>query len=535
MSSPRVASVGAVSGGHPCTVAAGAEALRAGGNAVDAVVAAALAATVCEPLLTGLAGGGLFTVRTPEGRVEVVEGFSAFPGLEHGLIPGEFDAIRIDYGPLDQAFHVGRGSVAVPGAAAVIEALWRRHGRLPLAALVAPALELVEQGYIATRTNAVVASALERIVRTDSRGPSQFYRDGQLPKAGERLGRGAMREALRIFGEDGAQPFIDGAPARALAEACGPPAGSLSLRDLAAFKPEVRRPIEVPYLGATIHLPPPPCVGGALIAFGLGVLARLHGHLDDGLLAAARILVMDETERARREGFDHDPFSPDALVHLLDPARADAVAERVYKRVLTLPRGLGSPASPPGNPLGNTTHVSAVDAEGLAVSWTSSNGETAGRLWPGLDIPLNNFLGEADLHPLGFHRGRPGARLRTMMSPTVVTWPDGGVVALGTGGANRIRTTMLQVLHHLCSGQTLRDAVTAPRVHVEGGVVSVESARSERGAVEVGAAMGFGVAEFAEPHLYFGGVHAVARGADGRLDAVGDSRRDGAAVVLEER
>lgn len=531
---PRSA-LGAVAAGHRATAEAGAWALRKGGNAADAVLCGALAATVCEPLLTGLAGGGLFTLAEPGRPPSVLEGFSAFPGLEGGLLPGEFHPVRIDYGPLDQAFHVGLGAVAVPGAAEVLDALFRRHGRLPRAQLVEPALRLADEGWVATRTSAVVYAALEQIVRTDAHAASVLLPVG-LPSRGDLVSGRWARRSLELFAEGGAEPFRSGPAARALVEACAPPRASLSPADLGAFEALPRDPIRLSYRGATIHLPPPPCVGGALIAFGIELFHRLAARVDAGGFLPVALLVQAATEEARRLGFDHDPFRQGAVSDLLDAARLDAVAAELSARLDSA--GLAAPpppapAPPPGNPLGNTTHISAVDAEGFAVAWTSSNGETAGALWPGLDIPLNNFLGEADLHPLGFHRGTPGTRLRTMMSPTVVTWPDGAVCALGTGGANRIRTTMLSVLHHLCSGEALARAVDAPRVHVERGTASIEDAPNNARSVSAARALGFEVAPFDGPHLYFGGVHAVARDAEGRFSAVGDARRDGHALVVE--
>ncbi len=109
---------GAAAGGHPATVAAAGEVLMAGGNAMDAAVAAALAAGVCEPLLMGLGGGMIATIREgATGRVFVLDAFSPFPGRDHGLDPREFEAIRVEYGPTFQIFHAGRGSAAVPTVA----------------------------------------------------------------------------------------------------------------------------------------------------------------------------------------------------------------------------------------------------------------------------------------------------------------------------------------------------------------------------------------------------------------------------------
>jgi len=178
-----------------------------------------------------------------------------------------------------------------------------------------------------------------------------------------------------------------------------------------------------------------------------------------------------------------------------------------------------------------TTHLSIADADGNLASLTLSNGEGSSYVLPGSGIMLNNMLGEEDLHPSGFHRLPPGVRLASMMAPAIVSLPDGGQIALGSGGSNRIRSAILQVLvNRLDFNMGLESAVIAPRLHLEGDHLSVEKGFSDAALRALEDAWP-GVEQWPEPNLYFGGVHAVERLASGEFCAMGDPRRGGAVAI----
>ena len=148
---------------------------------------------------------------------------------------------------------------------------------------------------------------------------------------------------------------------------------------------------------------------------------------------------------------------------------------------------------------------------------------------------LNNMLGEQDLNPDGFHRWEPGIRLASMMAPSVATMADGGLTALGSGGSNRIRTAIFQVLVNLIDqGMTLEQAVDAPRLHVEHGVANAEGGLGEacREALALAAdPFADSVMDWPRHNLFFGGVPAVSRDESGAMSAAGDPRRGGATSV----
>ncbi len=178
-----------------------------------------------------------------------------------------------------------------------------------------------------------------------------------------------------------------------------------------------------------------------------------------------------------------------------------------------------------------TTHISVVDADGNLASLTLSNGEGSAYVLPGTGIMLNNMMGEEDLNPAGFHRLPPGVRLASMMTPAIVSLEDGGRIALGSGGSNRIRSAILQVLANMFEyGMGLEDAVTAPRLHLENNHLSIEKGFSDA-ALAVLEAEWPGTEQWQESNLFFGGVHAVRRFSDGKFSAAGDPRRGGSVAI----
>jgi len=178
-----------------------------------------------------------------------------------------------------------------------------------------------------------------------------------------------------------------------------------------------------------------------------------------------------------------------------------------------------------------TTQISVADAEGNLASLTLSNGEGSSYVLPGSGIMMNNMLGEEDLNPGGFHRVPPGIRLASMMTPTIACLADGAQIALGSGGSNRIRSAILQVLTNVLEfDMSLEGAVNAPRLHLERSHLSVESGFSSA-ALEGLEAEWPGMKRWPGTNLFFGGVHAVARLPNGEFRAAGDPRRGGAVAI----
>ncbi|MFO7539406.1 MAG: gamma-glutamyltransferase, partial [Chloroflexota bacterium] len=180
----------------------------------------------------------------------------------------------------------------------------------------------------------------------------------------------------------------------------------------------------------------------------------------------------------------------------------------------------------------STSHLSVVDGDGLAVSLTTTAGESARYVVPGTGYIPNNMMGEADLHPNGFHSRPAGQRIPTMMTPVIVLKNGKTRLVLGSGGSIRIRSAIMQALSNLLDYRmTLHDAVNTARVHVENGALQCE-AGFDPAAVDQLAAMGYPVNRWPTRSIYFGGVHSVARTENGHLDAAGDNRRGGSTAVV---
>jgi gamma-glutamyltranspeptidase/glutathione hydrolase len=175
--------------------------------------------------------------------------------------------------------------------------------------------------------------------------------------------------------------------------------------------------------------------------------------------------------------------------------------------------------------------MSVIDGAGNVASMTVSNGEGCGRILPRTGIMLNNMLGEQDLNPHGFHRWRADERMTSMMAPSLVLFRDGRRVATGSGGSNRIRTAVLQVLVNLIDfGMSPEAAVRQPRLHVEDGLLSIE------GGLDAGVVDGLCQRwprheRWDTLNLFFGGAHTVVEGPHG-LAGVGDSRRGGVCRIV---
>jgi gamma-glutamyltranspeptidase/glutathione hydrolase len=489
--------LGVIAAGHEATAEVGAEVLRAGGNAVDAALAAMLASFACEPLLTGPGAGGYMLVVPPGDEPVLLDFFVEAPG--RGADPAaraELIPITVSFGDAVQVFNIGAASVGSYGTPAGICAASARFGRVPLSELVAPAAALARDGVRVTELQAYLFEILRDIVLSTPECGAVFAPDGRLPGAGDTVRQPELADALERLAAEGPAPFYRGDIAAAIVDWVLERGGMLTAEDLAAFEVIDRRPIEVSYRGRTVLTNPPPSAGGILIARALGWLDE-DGSSPD----VERLVEVMETIQAER--------TPEFLSGLDDPEFVQ--------------RFLGT------GPLGSTTHIAVLDAEGWACSVTCSNGSCSGVVVPGTGIHLNNMLGEQDLNPLGFHRHPPGRRLPSMMAPTIVLRDGIPELVLGSAGSNRIRSAILQtILRVVDGGLRAGAAVEAPRVHFEDGVVYAEPG-VDTTALEQAARP---IARFREPNLFFGGVQAVERDDAGGFWGGGDPRRGGAAITV---
>jgi gamma-glutamyltranspeptidase/glutathione hydrolase len=486
---------GVVAAGHPLTAQAGVEALHAGGNAVDAAVAAMLTSFVTESLLTGLGAGGHMLVAGPPALgVEPVllDFFVAAPTRLNDGSEAELSAVEVSFGDAAQVFHVGPSSCGVYGMPAGVCAAMDRWGSLPLEQLAAPAAVLARSGVEINHAQAYVVEILAELLLSTPESRAVWAPEGRLLGEGETVRNLDLGEALLRLAREGAEPFYRGEVASSVCSWLAAHGGSLSPADLAGYQAIEREPVRIGYRDRQILTNPPPSAGGTLLAYSLGLLDAATSPPPLSEIVAAMAAAQSERSAEFLDGLAEEGF---------------------------LERFLSSR-------LGSTTHISVIDSEGLACSVTATNGEGSGVIVPGTGIHLNNVMGEQDLNPLGFHRYPAGRRMPSMMAPSIVM-RDGAVeLVVGSAGSNRIRSAILQTIVAVVDhGLGAASAVQAPRVHFEDGVVFAEPGIELDELDPTIPTVRFGAL-----NLFFGGAQAALR-RDGVLSGAGDPRRGGEAVL----
>lgn len=497
---------GVVAAGHPTTAETGARVLREGGNAVDAAVAAVLASFTLESAMTGLGAGG-FMIVGGSGRSPVLfDFFVAAPGIGGHARTGELEPVPVHFDEVtSQVFNAGAASCGVPGMAAGLEAALERFGSIPMAELAGPAITLAREGAPLNRQQAYVLRILEPIYTSTAEVRAIYAPEGHYPGEGDVFRFPDLAVALERLGQEGASSIYSGEVAGEIESYVVERGGTLSSQDLGAYRVIEREPVSARYRNREILTNPPPSAGGILIVRSLSLL-ELIGR--SGTVEVVE--VMDMANRARAGEF---------VERLEEPGFAD-----LFLSEESLGQALASDER-----LGSTTHLSAIDSDGLCASVTCSNGTGSGMVVPGTGIHLNNMLGEEDLNPLGFHRHRPGARIGSMMSPTLVLDGVEVVAGLGSAGSNRIRSAILQtIVNLLAHSMSPQEAVDAPRVHVENELLQAEPGVDPEALARLAEA-GLDVFRWSERNLFFGGVQIVTRDpGSGAFAGGGDPRRGGA-------
>ncbi|MGI9292814.1 MAG: gamma-glutamyltransferase, partial [Pseudomonadales bacterium] len=342
---------------------------------------------------------------------------------------------------------------------------------------------------------------------------------GRLVEEGDALLQPELASAIDALSREGVRLFYEGEMAAGIVDLCQQGGGYLSHADLRQYQVIQREPLQARYRDAVLHTNPPPSSGGILIAFALDMLEQFAlKEIDYGSVEYLQLLatVMEQTNAARLDYLAEQERGE--ATHLLDLGYLEKYRAQVAGRA-RCQRG--------------TSHISVMHGAGNIASMTVSNGEGCGHLLPGTGIMLNNILGEEDLNPNGFHQWQPNQRMTSMMSPALLQLPNGKAVALGSGGSNRIRTAILQVVLNLVDfGMPPEQAVTAARIHFETGHLNIEPGFASE--TIKGLQDAFPDNEcWAALNLFFGGVHSVEWDGE-KFHGVGDPRRGGVGLVVEE-
>ena len=516
---------GAVAAGHRLTCNTAADILRAGGNAFDAAIGGFFTACVTEPVLASLGGGGFLFARNGAGQNQVYDFFTHTPGHNPAATSRnddiDFHPVTVDFGAVRQEFHIGFGTCAVPGTVRGMFAVHRHLATLPLRELIQPAVELARAGATVNPFQSWLLELVSPIYRTESALPlfESPNHPGKLLQPEDIFYNPQLADVLEALSREGDALFYQGEIATRIVEQCRQ-GGCLTGEDLKEYQVYRRAPLEIPYHGHRLLINPPPSAGGLLIGFGIELLK--HANFSGNSFAwgsEVHINALIETMRATSEARSRH-FCDGANEALLEPGLL------AQYRKLVLNRAHASRG---------TTHISVIDAQANIASLTVSNGEGCGRLMADLGFMLNNMLGEEDVNPGAgnlAHHWQTNQRMSSMMAPGILLADDGSVSALGSGGSNRIRTAILQVICNTVDfAMDIEAAVTAPRVHIE--TDDLHREQNFPAPTVRSLARDFpGHRVFEEPNMFFGGVHVAQLNHRGELSAVGDPRRDGIGVVV---
>jgi len=513
----------AIAAGHPETAKAAELILRDGGNAFDAVIAAHLTACVVEPVLTSLGGGGFLLAKKDSDESILYDFFVQTPLQKNIDSEISFYPITADFGTVQQEFHIGPGSVATPGTVKGLFTIHEDLCSLPFRRLAEPAIKLARNGIYLNPFQTEVLGIVRPIYLSSPEAIETFRSnewEGTLTDEKKLWKQPLLADILEQLALYGDSLFYHGEIARSIVRTSIEKGGHLSADDLRNYRVYKRKPLTISYHNASITINPPPSSGGILIAFALKLMESPdYGKSEFGSAHYLDQLaqVQNFTEKARVDTFvKESEEQPEAK--LLDSGYLQRYKKEIKNRQLSA-RG--------------TTQISIIDEAGNMASLTTSNGEGSGLMIPGTGIMLNNMLGEEDLNPKGFHSWQTGQRMTSMMAPGILRKQNGTHIIFGSGGSNRIRTAILQLLVNLIDfDMSLDQAVSSPRIHYESGLLNVESGFESRELTRLLTAYP-NHKIWQKKSLFFGGTHSVGKNPNGFFGA-GDPRRGGVSVILGE-
>jgi len=477
-------------------VEAGCTTLRAGGNAVDAAVATCLALMVTDPANTSVGGRCHILVADTDGRVTAIDGASQAPSSPDPAHP----------------------EIPLPGALKALAMAHDRFGRLARHRLVAPARSLAREGFTVGRALAQIVARYRSDLEGDE-AAARVFRDsaGHLPAEGGRWRQPALADLLDRLCRDGLEAFHTHPEMVA--------SSPWSAEDLAACSALEGEVVTHRTFGHDIHTIGRQGWGHSLIEL-LGLLERLDPAPLQGPAAFAPLIhALAQMLEDRPEEAGTLAAKPEAppLDSLVDPAFLDERAAMIRRRLVE-GGGLG-PSSAGRAEERDTTHLSVIDGEGLAVALTTSIGPHLGAR------KAHSRFGF--LYPLSYRMRSgfvPGLRDVTEMTPAIVVKDGRPILAIGAAGSERVPMATAQVLYHrLGAGLPLDDAMAAPRITLKNGVVRLWRGADRRTLRDLGR-RGYRVERAGPGHIdHVGIVHAAERLGDGSFVGVADAAYDGAA------
>ncbi|QWG18387.1 gamma-glutamyltransferase [Bradyrhizobium sediminis] len=527
---PASGSRGMVVSNHPLASAAGVEMLAAGGNAIDAAIAALFTLTVVEPMMVGIIGGGMAHIRLADGSHRFIDGQSTVPLVvrpdTYRSKPGSAHDV---FDTVDDENLNGPKAVAVPGSLKAWCETLRRFGTMSLADVMQPAIRHASRGYAATPylQECIADSAREML---KDRAISAIYLPNGTPlRAGERVVQSEYAETLTHIAQHGDTALYAGPLGDILVDYMKAHGGFITRRDLTSYKTVERAPIRTDYRGWQILGPPPPAASGVHIAQMLNILEG-YDIAEKGFGTAATIHLLAEVLKiafADRAAASGDPDFVGVPVERL--TSKDYAKER--RSAIDASRAQKWSAGVAQLEGAHTTHMTAADSMGNVVATTQTINNLFGAriLIPGLGTIPNNYMNLYDPRPGHALSLAPGKRVTTSMSPMMALRDGNLVYALGLPGGKKIFPSAMQALLNLIDhGMSLQEAVEAPRVWTEGNALEVEAAVPDRVRAAL-ASMGHDV--LAVPTVA-GGMNAIQFHEDGSMSGAACWRADGTPIGL---
>jgi gamma-glutamyltranspeptidase/glutathione hydrolase len=509
---------GMVASAHALASQAGLEILKAGGNAVDAAVAAAFAIGVVEPNATGLGGEGMMVIYLADRK----------------------NAIAIDYrstAPSVTRFEsgipaTGHAAVAIPGTVAGLTLAQQKYGKLKLPTVIAPAVQLAEQGFVVSPTLAgIVADNFEDISKNEAL--TKILCPGGLPvEAGATLKNPDLVASLRAISAGGADMFYRGAIADKIVTEMTARGGFITREDLAGYQAVEREPVRGRYRGYDLVSAPPP-VGGLTVSEILHILDQMS-LAKTPHFSPRHIHLLAEAMKRGFADFSAYIGDPDFVtVPTTTLLSRDYAKQRAAEIDPAHVSGKILPGNIPKDEPPSTTSLSVVDAQGNMVALTQTISDFFGAkvVIEGTGIILNNEM--KNFSARGPNAMAPGKRMRTAIAPTLVLHEGRAFATIGTPGGARIISTMTLLLSNLIDYKMgIQAAIEAPRFYARDTdkELSIEARVSDATATAL-TAMGYSVKKLGEFDLFFGGAQGIVIDPKTSMRIGGaDPRRDGAVV-----
>ena len=520
-----VAQNGMVATAFPDATNAGIKILQQGGNAVDAACAAAFALGVCEPQASGLGGQTMMLLYNGK-KVIAIDGSSRVPSLAH------VNAIYKD----DR--NLGYRAATVPGTPATLYYVHKHYGSLPWEQILQPAIQIAREGYKITELQSrLQARELSNFKKVESgSGSKYFLNNGEPYLQGEYFHQPDLAQLLQTLSEKGIEEFYKGKVAKQIDADMRENGGLLRYDDLALIPwPIERHSLTRSFRKYRVYTMPPPGAGRTLLYSLLMVDAIPSRLLSKNDLTRIHLLI-SVFRKALRERSDR-PYVPEFYPQVpAEKMLSRKFAHQCIKDIVhRVDKTILSSLITPDELTGETTHLSVMDQNGLAVSLTQSIERVYGSkaAAAGLGFLYNNYLMDFEYempeHPFYL---RPNASPWATVAPSLIFRKDAIWMALGSPGSERIFSTLTQFLLHVIDEKMdLYQAMLAPRVHCSmGGRVSLEADRFSPQLIDFLKEKGYRIDEREPYSFYLGAIHAVMKQTTNNgFEGVAEIRRDGTA------